>query len=236
MTKRIGILTSGGDCAGLNATIRAVALRAHHGHGWTTVGLRYGTLGLLERPVEAVTLDPDRLSAALARQGIECEVVAPSSIPKRPGDRIKTDRRDARNLARLYRAGELTAIYVPQEDDEAMRDLVRGRQDAINAQRKARQQLGGFVPQRHTAAAIVNVPPVSQYAQFALQAEGQPAATVVVEGDVPCAHFRRVNTGPACPFTDARVVVDNHHAVGPRVRCLGHCGLQICNNGIVQAF
>ena len=68
MTKRIGILTSGGDCAGLNATIRAVALRAHHGHGWTTIGIGYGTLGLLERPVEAVTLDPDRLDAALARQ------------------------------------------------------------------------------------------------------------------------------------------------------------------------
>ena len=69
MTKRIGILTSGGDCAGLNATIRAVALRAHHGYGWTTIGIRYGTLGLLERPVEALTLDPDRLDAALARQG-----------------------------------------------------------------------------------------------------------------------------------------------------------------------
>ena len=70
MTKRIGILTSGGDCAGLNATIRAVALRAHHGYGWTTIGIRYGTLGLLERPVEAcATLDPDRLDAALARQG-----------------------------------------------------------------------------------------------------------------------------------------------------------------------
>jgi ATP-dependent phosphofructokinase / diphosphate-dependent phosphofructokinase len=69
MTRRIGILTSGGDCAGLNATIRAVALRAHHGHGWTTVGLRYGTLGLLERPVEAVTLDPERLGPAIARQG-----------------------------------------------------------------------------------------------------------------------------------------------------------------------
>jgi transposase len=66
-------------------------------------------------------------------------------IPKRSGDRIKTDRRDARNLARLYRAGELTAVYVPQEDDEAMRDLLRGRQDAINAQRKVRQQLGGFL-------------------------------------------------------------------------------------------
>jgi 6-phosphofructokinase 1 len=69
MSKRIGILTSGGDCAGLNATIRAVALRAHHGHGWTTIGLRYGTLGLLERPVEAVTLDPARLDATIARQG-----------------------------------------------------------------------------------------------------------------------------------------------------------------------
>jgi transposase len=66
-------------------------------------------------------------------------------VPKRSGDRIKTDRRDACNLARLYRAGELTAIYVPQEDDEAMRDLVRGRQDAVNAQRKVRQQLGGFL-------------------------------------------------------------------------------------------
>jgi len=69
MTRRIGILTSGGDCAGLNATIRAVALRAHHGHGWATVGLRDGTLGLLQRPVEAVALEPGRLDAALARQG-----------------------------------------------------------------------------------------------------------------------------------------------------------------------
>jgi 6-phosphofructokinase 1 len=69
MTKQIGILTSGGDCAGLNATIRAVALRAHHGHGWRTVGIRHGTLGLLSRPVEAVPLDPDRLDSALSRQG-----------------------------------------------------------------------------------------------------------------------------------------------------------------------
>lgn len=69
MTKRIGILTSGGDCAGLNAVIRAVALRAHHGHGWTTVGIGRGTLGLLERPVDAEILDPARLDAALARQG-----------------------------------------------------------------------------------------------------------------------------------------------------------------------
>ncbi|SKA33788.1 6-phosphofructokinase 1 [Enhydrobacter aerosaccus] len=69
MSKRIGILTSGGDCAGLNATIRAVALRAHHGHGWQTVGIHRGTLGLLSRPVAAEPLDPGRLDAALARQG-----------------------------------------------------------------------------------------------------------------------------------------------------------------------
>ena len=66
-------------------------------------------------------------------------------VPKRSGDRIKTDRRDACNLARLYRSGELTAIYVPQEDDEAMRDLVRAREDAINAYRKARQRLCGIL-------------------------------------------------------------------------------------------
>ena len=69
MTKRIGILTSGGDCAGLNAVIRAVTLRAHHGHGWKTIGIRYGTLGLLERPVAAVELDPNRLDAAVAQRG-----------------------------------------------------------------------------------------------------------------------------------------------------------------------
>jgi 6-phosphofructokinase 1 len=69
MTKCIGILTSGGDCAGLNATIRAVALRAHHGYGWRTIGISHGTLGLLHRPVAAEPLDPARLDAVLARQG-----------------------------------------------------------------------------------------------------------------------------------------------------------------------
>ena len=69
MTKQIGILTSGGDCGGLNAAIRAAALRAHHGYGWTTIGIAHGTLGLLDHPVTARVLDPRRLDAALARQG-----------------------------------------------------------------------------------------------------------------------------------------------------------------------
>jgi len=68
-------------------------------------------------------------------------VVSPSSVPQKSGERIKTDRRDSEKLARLLRAGELTPIYVPNEHDEAIRDLVRTRDDAIIAQRKARQQL-----------------------------------------------------------------------------------------------
>ena len=62
----------------------------------------------------------------LTRRGVHCDVIAPTLIPKRPGDRIKTDRRDARQLARLYRAGELTAIWIPDEQHEALRDLARG--------------------------------------------------------------------------------------------------------------
>ena len=72
-------------------------------------------------------------------------MVAPSLIPKRPGDRVKTDRRDAASLARLHRAGELTAVWVPDAGHEAMRDLVRARLDAVHALRRARQQLSGFL-------------------------------------------------------------------------------------------
>jgi transposase len=81
----------------------------------------------------------------LSAAGHGCVVVAPSLIPKRPGDRIKTDRRDACSLAKLHRAGELTAVWVPDAGHEAMRDLVRARLDAVRALRRARQQLSGFL-------------------------------------------------------------------------------------------
>src|SRR5216684_872425 len=81
----------------------------------------------------------------LSAQGQECVVVAPSLIPKRAGDRVKTDRRDAASLAKLHRAGELTAVWVPDARHEAMRDLVRARFDAVHSLRRARQQLGGFL-------------------------------------------------------------------------------------------
>ncbi len=77
--------------------------------------------------------------------GQACTVVAPSLIPIKAGDRIKTDRRDAVMLARLHRAGELTGVWVPDAAHEAMRDLVRARATAMKVLSKARHQLGGFL-------------------------------------------------------------------------------------------
>ena len=85
------------------------------------------------------------LQRQLAAMGIECQVIAPSLIPQKPGDRVKTDRRDAAKLARLLRAGELTPITVPTEDQEAVRDLVRAREAARRARTDARHRLTKFL-------------------------------------------------------------------------------------------
>lgn len=77
--------------------------------------------------------------------GHDCVVVAPSLIPRKPGERIKTDRRDAGKLATLHRAGELTPVWVPDRVHEAIRDLVRARQAAVRSLRQARQQLSSFL-------------------------------------------------------------------------------------------
>jgi transposase len=81
----------------------------------------------------------------LTGHGEDCVVVSPSMIPKRSGDRIKTDRRDSLALARLHRAGELRAIYVPDDTDEAMRDLVRAREDAVVVATQAKYRLKAFL-------------------------------------------------------------------------------------------
>jgi len=81
----------------------------------------------------------------LREKGFACMVAAPSLIPRKSGERIKTDRRDAIMLTRLYRAGELTGVVVPDADDEAMRDLYRARNDAKNMCKTAKQQLLGFL-------------------------------------------------------------------------------------------
>jgi transposase len=76
---------------------------------------------------------------------VHCEVVAPSRIPHEPGDRVKTDRRDARKLAMMYRAGLLTAVWVPDAAHEALRDLVRAREAAKKDELRARHRLGKFL-------------------------------------------------------------------------------------------
>jgi transposase len=81
----------------------------------------------------------------LTELGHACIVVAPSLIPKKPGDRVKTNRRDALSLVKLLRAGELTAVWVPDRHHEAMRDLTRARETAVKDVRSKRQQMSAFL-------------------------------------------------------------------------------------------
>ena len=115
-----------------------------------TVGARFSeltkALGKVGKPRELrIVYEAGPCGFAMVRQlrqaGYQCEVVAPSKIPRKPGDRVKTDRRDAMTLAGLARAGQLTFVTVPDERDEAMRDLSRARIDAVRARLKACQQL-----------------------------------------------------------------------------------------------
>jgi transposase len=84
------------------------------------------------------------LSRSLMQKGYDCWVVAPSLLPQKPGDRVKTDRRDALQLARLARSGDRTAVYVPKVEEEAMRDRTRAREDAISACKDAKLRLKAF--------------------------------------------------------------------------------------------
>ncbi len=81
----------------------------------------------------------------LTGKGLACHVVAPSLIPRKPGDRVKTDRRDAVALARLMRSGDLSAIYVPRVEDEALRDVSRGREDAMQDLKRSKRRLKSFL-------------------------------------------------------------------------------------------
>jgi transposase len=81
----------------------------------------------------------------LTRRGLRCAVVAPSLIPRKPGDRVKTDRRDAMTLARLLRSGDLSSIDVPTVDDEALRDLSRAREDVVRDLKRSKVRLKAFL-------------------------------------------------------------------------------------------
>jgi len=114
----------GGDLVALDKALRKLTSKGHPLH----VVYEAGPCGFV-------------IWRHLTALGIACEVVAPSSIPKRSGDRVKTDRRDAMMLARLSRSGDLTAVRVPGAGDEAVRDLVRAREDAVRECRNARHRL-----------------------------------------------------------------------------------------------
>jgi transposase len=116
--------TTGGDLVALDKALRRIVSKGHRLH----VVYEAGPCGFV-------------IWRHLATKGIACDVVAPSSIPKRAGDSVKTDRRDALMLARLSRSGELTAVRVPGAADEAVRDLVRAREDAVRECRNARHRL-----------------------------------------------------------------------------------------------
>lgn len=81
----------------------------------------------------------------MPKKDYDCWVVAPSLIPKKAGNRVKTDRRDALQLARLARSGDLTAVYVPKVEDEAMRDLTRAREDTLSDLKDAKFRLNAFL-------------------------------------------------------------------------------------------
>lgn len=85
------------------------------------------------------------LQRALTKRGCLCEVIAPSKTPRQTGNRVKTDARDSLDLAEYSRAGKLAAIWIPDPADEAIRDLSRAREDAVDSRRQVRQQLKGFL-------------------------------------------------------------------------------------------
>jgi transposase len=129
---RSGEVRFWGDIANRPDAVRRLIERLGEQHGELDVVYEAGPCGYgLQRQITAL--------------GHRCTVVAPSLVPVRPGERVKTNRRDAVTLARLHRAGELTAVWVPDPAHEAMRDLIRARIAATTTLRRARQQLQGFL-------------------------------------------------------------------------------------------
>src|SRR5262245_53826865 len=120
------------------------ALRTRSVHAWRWI------CGVKPKPKAVNRLSPHFIVHGRAKPGSAatvsvCWVIAPSLIPQKPGDRVKTNRRDAIKLARLMRSGDLIPVYVPKVEDEAIRDLCRAREDTIRALKAAKFQLKAFL-------------------------------------------------------------------------------------------
>jgi transposase len=112
----------------------------------------------------------------LSELGVHCEVVAPTLVPVKTGDRVKTDRRDAQKLARCYRAGDLTAVWVPDAAHEALRDLVRARLAGKRDQLRARHRLGKFLLRQGRRASEGTMPWTGKYLLWVKQQRFEHAA------------------------------------------------------------
>ena len=135
----------------------------------------------------------------LTKLGVHCDVVAPTLVPTKPGDRVKTDRRDAAKLAHCYRAGDLTPVWVPDAAHEALRDLVRAREAAKQDQLRARHRLGKFLL-RHGRRPPEDVKPWTQRhrrwldaLQFELPAHRATLADYLYEIDHAAARVARLD-------------------------------------------
>ena len=124
----------------------------------------------------------------LAGMGIACEVVAPTLVPVKAGDRVKTDRRDATRLARSYRAGDLTPVWVPDAAHEALRDLVRAREAAKKDQLRARHRLGKFLMRHGRRPATAMTPWTQRHLAWIRQ--------VAFERPAPADGLASVSVGP----------------------------------------
>lgn len=134
----IAVAEEGRDAAKILATIP---------NCWKTLHARLKSLATKGRLLICYEAGPTGypLYRKLVSAGFECHVIAPSLVPKKSGQGVKTDRRDAAALAHFLRSGDLTAVWVPDEECEALRDLSRAREAAKNAERAARQQLSKFL-------------------------------------------------------------------------------------------
>jgi transposase len=122
---------------------------------WGTIGTRQGDSDKLMRKLQGKGKTLHFVYEAgpcgswvyryLTKKNLKCWVVAPSQIPKKAGDRVKTDRRDAVQLARLLRSGDLSPVYIPSVEDEAIRDVVRAREDAQKDLKAAKVRLKAFL-------------------------------------------------------------------------------------------
>ena len=120
------------------------------------------------------------LCRELGARGIQCIVVAPNRVPQVPGVRIKTDKRDARHLAFMLRTNALSGITIPDEELEALRDLVRAREDAVRARRSARQQLSMFLLRHGRHSKVKSAWTVAHWAWIRTQRFGSEAQRLVL--------------------------------------------------------